>query len=162
MSRRVEYDEDRVTTYRDRSINMQTYADVRMVADIADHLIKNGADRLSGSEIMRACLQAVHYTVEKKYETVEEARRFLEAIGVSTRQLSRPGYAQREYMKSLIVQDRVLEKRSDQEKERESLEEAMNRIADEMEKDPAFLTLSPSERWKKVSAALVKEGYTLE
>ena len=53
MSRQIKYDDDRIRSYRDRSVNLQTYVDVRMLADIVHAMRLHGA---LAKELTESCL----------------------------------------------------------------------------------------------------------
>lgn len=173
MSRQIKYDGQArpAGTYRDRSVNVQTFLDVRLLADIVHALERAGAParELTASNVMRLCAERVHAAIcaqgdGLRFMRVEEARAYLAERGFSMRQLGTTGtYGGREYMKSLVLQDRALEEKeqSGQAHADDAYTEAMNEIADALEQSPAFASMSEAERWKHVQTEMRKRGFAV-
>ena len=159
MSRQIKYDDDRIRSYRDRSVNLQTYVDVRMLADIVHAMRLHGAlaKELTGSGVLRMCVERVHSAMcsvgdAPTFSRVEDARTYLADNGFSMRQLGDHGtYGGREYVKSLVIQDRLTEEGDDA--FTKALEEASDVI------DAEYGHLSKEERWEKVRGELKRRGF---
>lgn len=169
MSRQITYDPTRVQTYRDRSVNVQTFCDVRALANVVRILEADGmpARDLTASNVLRVCLEKVHsacldrMAVEGQvpFASVEEARAFLADRGFSMRQLGGTEHGRREYMKSLVVQDRALSmqdtavKQVCEDVDLDAIEEAVLNLT---EADPAFALLPPKRQYAAVQEYIEK------
>ena len=82
-----------------------------------------------------------------RFMRVEEGACISRRCGFSMRQLGTTGtYGGREYMKSLVLQDRALEEKgAGQAEADDAYTEAMNEIADALEQSPAFASMSGAE-----------------
>ncbi len=105
-------DEDRVIG----SFNAQGYVPIKEFAEVCRYMKETGlleSGRVSISFVVKMCLLKVHFELvreEQRFESIEEARRYLGDIGISMRQYEGMERTRRALTRDLEREDRRFER----------------------------------------------------